>query len=245
MSTVGKNIKKIRSVKKISQQAFADSFNITRASIGSYEEGRADPKIGLVMEIANKFNISVERLLNNEITINDISGFSRYESSIDKGKALNPDGNQRLIPFVSANNCSVYLENLSSEQYLSFIPRFELPNFEHKKARAFEVVGNDMWHMEQGYPPKSTLVCVHANFQKPQLLKELATYVFILREKVLIRQLVFGQKQIIARAINPFFEDVILDMNEVIELWEAHSLIAPVKPINAYLLTRKASANLH
>ena len=53
MTHIGKNIRKIRSVKKLSQQAFADQFGLSRANIGSYEEGRAEPKIAIIMEIAN------------------------------------------------------------------------------------------------------------------------------------------------------------------------------------------------
>lgn len=40
MSKVGRNIKKIRSVKGLSQQAFAYLFSLTRGNISSYEELR-------------------------------------------------------------------------------------------------------------------------------------------------------------------------------------------------------------
>ena len=40
MSYIGKNIKKLRSVKGLSQAKFAELFDIKRASIGAYEEGR-------------------------------------------------------------------------------------------------------------------------------------------------------------------------------------------------------------
>ena len=45
MSFFGKNIKKIRSVKSLSQQAFADLFDLKRGTLGAYEEGRSEPKI--------------------------------------------------------------------------------------------------------------------------------------------------------------------------------------------------------
>ena len=44
MSHFGANIKKIRSIKKLSQSAFADLFSLTRSSVAAYEEGRAEPK---------------------------------------------------------------------------------------------------------------------------------------------------------------------------------------------------------
>ena len=52
MSKVGKNIKKIRNVKALSQQAFADLFQLTRGNISSYEEFRAEPNIEIIVIIA-------------------------------------------------------------------------------------------------------------------------------------------------------------------------------------------------
>ncbi len=72
MSYFGKNVRKIRNAKKISQSAFAELFDLTRASIGAYEEGRAEAKIDTVIEIANYFDVSLDQLLKKELTINEI-----------------------------------------------------------------------------------------------------------------------------------------------------------------------------
>ncbi len=79
MSYFGKNIRKIRNAKKISQAAFADLFNLTRASIGAYEEGRAEAKIDTIIEIANYYDLSLDKLLKEELTLNDI-----YHINTDK-----------------------------------------------------------------------------------------------------------------------------------------------------------------
>jgi len=71
----GKNIKKIRLIKKLSQSAFAEVFGLTRSSIGAYEEGRAEPKLEIIIKIANYFSISVDSLVNAEITVNELSHF--------------------------------------------------------------------------------------------------------------------------------------------------------------------------
>lgn len=72
MSYFGKNIRKIRNAKKISQTAFADLFNLKRGSIGAYEEGRAEAKIDTVIEIADYFQLTLDQLLRKELTINEI-----------------------------------------------------------------------------------------------------------------------------------------------------------------------------
>lgn len=82
MSIFGKNIKKIRVLKNLSQQDFGDLFEISRGSIGSYEEGRAEPKIETVIKIANHYNISLEKLLTKELTVNDVSHFANKISNV-------------------------------------------------------------------------------------------------------------------------------------------------------------------
>ncbi|MBX2846460.1 MAG: helix-turn-helix domain-containing protein [Saprospiraceae bacterium] len=72
MSFIGQNIKKIRTVKKLSQQQMSDILGVSRASVGSYEEGRAEPKIDTIIRIANHFSITIDALLTREISVNDI-----------------------------------------------------------------------------------------------------------------------------------------------------------------------------
>lgn len=88
MSFIGKNIKKIRTTKGLNQTDFGKVFNLTRGSIGSYEEGRAEPKIETLKHIAKKFSISLDRLITTELTVNQLSGFSP-ESLLNLGE----DGN--------------------------------------------------------------------------------------------------------------------------------------------------------
>ncbi len=92
MSYVGKNIKKIRSVKNLNQTKFAELFDLKRASIGAYEEGRAEPKIGTITEIAKYFGITIDDLLNKELSVNDLYHFDIFQKDYvkNKGHQLKP-----------------------------------------------------------------------------------------------------------------------------------------------------------
>jgi transcriptional regulator with XRE-family HTH domain len=79
MTNFGKNIKKIRSIQKLSQTKFAEIFNISRASIGAYEEGRAEAKLDVITKIANYFSITVDDLINKEITVNKLYHFNIFD----------------------------------------------------------------------------------------------------------------------------------------------------------------------
>ncbi|MCJ8290996.1 MAG: helix-turn-helix transcriptional regulator [Crocinitomicaceae bacterium] len=75
MQAINKNIKKLRSLKGLNQGEFAKLFDLSRANIGSYEEGRAQPKIDTATRIANFFSISLDDFVNKELSVNDLSGF--------------------------------------------------------------------------------------------------------------------------------------------------------------------------
>lgn len=67
MSFFGKNIKKLRGINNLSQQEFGKLFDLSRASIGSYEEERADPKIEALINISKYFNLNIDDLLTKEL----------------------------------------------------------------------------------------------------------------------------------------------------------------------------------
>lgn len=90
MSFFGKNIRKIRSIKKISQAAFAEIFGLSRASVGSYEEGRAEPKLEMIIQIANHFSISIDELINKELTVNDLYHFDLNTEPVFKQTTAAP-----------------------------------------------------------------------------------------------------------------------------------------------------------
>lgn len=82
MTYLGKNIKKIRTIQKLSQANFGEIFGLSRASIGAYEEGRAEAKLDVIIKIANHFSITVDNLVNKDITVNELSHFNIFDDKI-------------------------------------------------------------------------------------------------------------------------------------------------------------------
>lgn len=95
MSVFGKNVKKIRVLKNLSQQEFGDLFEVSRGSVGSYEEGRAEPKIDTAIKIAKHYKLSLDLLLTKEMTVNDISNFA---NNISNHAGLLEDRAQNQVP---------------------------------------------------------------------------------------------------------------------------------------------------
>lgn len=79
MSFFGANIKTIRQAKGLSQQAFADLFDLTRGVIGAYEEGRSEPKISTLLTVVHYFNLDLDKFLTVPLTIDDLNKPENFE----------------------------------------------------------------------------------------------------------------------------------------------------------------------
>lgn len=79
---IGKNFKKLRLFKNLNQTEFAELFEVTRSAIGSYEEGRAEPKLETLIKVADHFKLNIDDIVRKELTVNQIAGF-KYP--MDKG----------------------------------------------------------------------------------------------------------------------------------------------------------------
>lgn len=99
MTYFGTNIKKIRQIKGLSQQAFADMLDLTRGIISSYEEGRAEPKIETLLNIASFFKISTDELISRPLTVNQLANFSAVEELITE----TPPENNKIIQQIDAS----------------------------------------------------------------------------------------------------------------------------------------------
>ena len=90
MSNVGKNIRKLRTIKKLSQAAFAELFGLARPSVGAYEEGRSEPKMETLIQIAQHFGLSVDLLLTKELTVNELYHFDIFKETTAATPAPGP-----------------------------------------------------------------------------------------------------------------------------------------------------------
>ena len=61
-----KNLKELREKKGWSQQAFAEKIGVKQSTIAAYEKGRNEPRIAMLIQIAECFNVSLDYLCGIE-----------------------------------------------------------------------------------------------------------------------------------------------------------------------------------
>lgn len=76
----GALIARLRKDKKITQKQLADKLNISDRTVSKWERGGGIPDVSLLSDIADIFDITIEALLNGEISSNDFIGGNMKKS---------------------------------------------------------------------------------------------------------------------------------------------------------------------
>lgn len=231
MSFVGKNIRKLRTVKKLSQAAFAELFGLARPSVGAYEEGRSEPKMETLIQIAQHFGLSVDLLLTKELTVNELYRFDIFKEQLQQPPATpepvaKADRQQNATPLVYRNRALEYIVRHHDPAFVEALPWLQLPHQLVGPTRAFEVSGADMLLHRQGLRHQDIVLCGRVDKAKPRL-KAGSVYVFVTQSKVLIRRLAerFEENQALKlRADNPDYGSQELELAQALEIWEVRGV---------------------
>ena len=155
MSFFGKNIKKIRVIKGLSQQAFAELFSLKRATLGAYEEGRSEPKIDTIIKVANYFSISIDDFLTKEVTVNQLL---RFNGGITTDINQIVKASFKEIPFVNSLNSKLFVDNFKTTQSYSSLPTIRVPVEGNFDFLAFMVKDLFMVSGEEGLFPNDVVI---------------------------------------------------------------------------------------
>ncbi len=217
MSFFGKNIKKIRGVKGMSQQAFAEVFDLKRATLGAYEEGRSEPKIETIIKIANHFSISIDDLLVAELTVNKLLKFkgdlTLQVEKIDKEQFA-------LVPCITEKNSNDYLKYFSKENFIKDLPVLQLPINTEKKFRGFTVANLEMTNHDKGLFPKDVVVGEFVPLPIVKKLNNGELALVLINKELVLRRFYITKNEVVLRADHKNIEDKRFQFSEIKELWK-------------------------
>ncbi|WP_025666905.1 MULTISPECIES: helix-turn-helix domain-containing protein [Aquimarina] len=216
MSFFGKNIKKIRGVKGLSQQAFAELFDLKRGTLGAYEEGRSEPKIETIIKIANHFSIAIDDLLTNELTVNQLLKFkgdlTTYAEDVKREKFA-------IVPCITESTANDYITLYNTEGFIKELPTMQLPVNPTKEFRGYTVSNLEMTSHDKGFYPKDVVI---GEKVPPTVIKKLnnGTLVFVVVEnKLIFRRLYVLKGNAVLRADHKNIEDSSFPISDIKELW--------------------------
>lgn len=201
MSKVGRNIKKIRSVKGLSQQAFADLFSLTRGNISSYEELRAEPKIEIIVNIAKYFGIPLNDFILKDLSVNELLHFDT-SLVLDMEKLKKKDRFVE-IPYVSSVNFNDYISNFLEPEFLETLPKISIPNSSPFNLLAIEV--DNSQNFPEGFTYKNGDVLIFESVSKENIHRILRRF-GIMVNKEGMKMGIFEKKE----------ENMVLALNELV-----------------------------
>lgn len=225
---LGLNIKHLRKVRELTQDQLADKIGVNRAMIGSYEEGRAVPKLEALRTISHYFDVTIDNLINTDLSSEKKNNNNNNADITGKGlrvlTTLVDRNNKELITLVPVKASAGYIKGYADPDFIETLPRFSLPFPELSKDRtyrAFQIDGNSM----QPIPSGSYIVCEY--LQNWSDIKNGKTYVLVTQEDGVIYKRVYNNENeiIVLKSDNPEYDPYSISVNTISEVWKALSYI--------------------
>ena len=222
---LGRNIKHLRKVRNLTQDQLADKIGVKRAMIGSYEEGRAIPKLQALQALSHYFNISIDNLVNTDLASGEADqGHGPVADIAGRGlrvlTTLVDRDNRELITLVPVKASAGYIKGYADPDFIGTLPGFSLPLQEMNKERtyrAFQISGDSM----EPVPSGSYIICSY--LQNWNEIKEGKAYVLVTQDDGVIYKRLFRQDNdtLLLKSDNPEYDPYTVPLNTVSEVWKA------------------------
>ncbi|MCI0921277.1 XRE family transcriptional regulator [Sphingobacterium rhinopitheci] len=228
MSNISSNLKFLRKKNGLTQQQFADLMEIKRASVGAYEEDRAEPKYELLKKIAKYYDLSMDELANDVIDEN-WKPISKSNASNLRVLSVTVDhDNKENIELVPVKATAGYLSGYGDPEYVKELPKFSLPMFNQGTYRAFEIIGDSMLPLASG----STVIGEYV--EDWNNIKAGETYVVVSKENGVVYKRVGlkfkDDKGLKLLSDNKIYEPFWVPTEDILEVWKAKAYISTEFP---------------
>jgi len=227
---LGLNIKYLRKVRNLTQDQLADKIGVNRAMIGSYEEGRAVPKLPALQILSHYFNVSIDSLVNIDLST-ESSSAGETQNIDSAGKNLRilttlVDRNDKeLITLVPVKASAGYAKGYSDPDYVETLPKFSLPFTElsrERTYRAFQISGNSM----EPIPSGAYIICEY--LQNWSDVKSGKTYIVVTKDDGVVYKRLYNNDNdtLLLKSDNPEYNPYTIPLNSISEIWKALGYIS-------------------
>lgn len=218
MKNLANNIRHLRNLKGLSQEYLSEEILISRSQLMSYESGRTEPSIETLIKLSDYFNLPVDILIRNSLTL------SKETSFIDVGnqRVLFPiavDGtDEDLIEVIPLEASAGYLNGYADPEYVEDLNKIKLPFLPTGKHRAFPIKGDSM------LPTKSGSYIIAKFIEDISDVKDGRTYVILTENDGLVYKRVYNKIEennaLLLVSDNKLYKEYIVQTKDILEIWE-------------------------
>ena len=227
MSQVSRNLKYLRKKMGLTQEGLAEALDIKRSLVGAYEEGRADPRLSNLTNMAQLFGTTVDHLINSDMSILSESQWKSPGSRRGKevlAVTVDSEG-QENIELVPQKAAAGYMNGYSDPEYIQELPRFNLPVLpKNGTYRAFEISGDSMLPILPG------TIIVGEYIDDIRNIKSGKTYVLVTKDDGVVYKRVFNylseNGKLFLVSDNRQYEPYPIAGEDVIEIWASKAYIS-------------------
>ncbi len=244
------NIKFLRRRRGITQDEIARHLGMKRPTLSGYENEVSQPTIAALIAFSKFYNVAIDTLLNIELPKLSELQLRQLEHGEDvfiKGGRLrvlattiNTDNNEN-IELVNEKAKAGYATGFADPEYISQLPRFQLPFLsKQKKYRTFQLSGDSMLPI-----PEGSWVTGEYVQDWRQVISGQAYVVFTLDDGIVfkvVENLIKEEGILRLYSLNPLYEPYDVSVNEVKEIWKfvhfiSKDLPEPILPQEELLKT--------
>jgi transcriptional regulator with XRE-family HTH domain len=213
------NLKHMRTEhKNITQQELSDIIAVSRSRYASYESGRIEVPIDVLIRLSRFYNVTIDVMLKVDMSKIDLDQLMK----LDNNRILLPlkmdlSGNDNYIELIPERISAGYLQGYADAEYIENLSTFSLPFLPVGKHRAFQIEGDSM------LPVKSGSYVIGKYIEQISQIKDGRTYVVLTqRDGCTYKRLTKNDddKILTLTPDNDAFEEYTLPYREILEIWE-------------------------
>jgi transcriptional regulator with XRE-family HTH domain len=235
MDNVGRNIKFLRKRNGLTQDDLARKIGINRYKIGSYEEGRALPKLELLQIMANYFKLSLDALVNTRLWDSDdvtqSHNFNHEQTDLRVLTVVVNSDNEERFAIVPQKASAGYTKGYADPDYIEKLPVFDLPlpEFSNDRTyRVFQISGDSM----EPIPSGSYIICEY--LADPGEIRYGEPHILVTKnDGIVYKRIEKGpgnDQKLVLQSDNPGYKSYTINRTEVLELWKAVGFISTKLP---------------
>ncbi|QMU28484.1 XRE family transcriptional regulator [Adhaeribacter radiodurans] len=242
---INTNLKFLRKQTGLTQSQLAEKLNIKRSLIGAYEEGRAEPKLSTLVNISKLFNISLDILITKDLPSSSTESSSMAVQRSSKGNlrvlAITVDREDKEnIELVPQRASAGYLNGYADPEFIEELPRFRLPMLSTQGThRAFEIAGDSM------LPIASGAVIIGRFIEDWSTIKDGTPCIIVSQKEGVVFKRIFNKLKneavLYLHSDNPSYSPYQIQVEDILEIWEARAYISTTFPIADLSLNKLTS----
>lgn len=226
MTRLSSNVKFIRKQLRLTQDQFGQLLGIKRSLVGAYEEGRAEPRLELLQQMATHSGFSVDTIIGTDL--DESTPLSALPQNHQRGKevlVVSVDSEEKEnIELVPQKAAAGYLNGYADPEYVKELPKFKLPMLKSGTYRAFEISGDSMLPILPG------TIIIGEYVDNLKDLKNGKTYVLVTEREGVVYKRVFNyldeSGKLFLVSDNRQYAPYQIDGADVIEAWSAKAYIS-------------------